>query len=353
LFLYHFAAQSTVNHLPGPEDRRDNRAAMWHTGSTQRVRPGLTVARRAMACEFSVVLPGCVRGGVDLACTALDEIERLENVLSVFRGGSEVSRLNRQAAASHVAASPDLLPLLRLSLTLSRATGGAFDAASGALVRAWGFLDGPRRVPPDPEREAALASRGSRSVALDPATGTVRFLHPNAEFNFGAIGKGYAIDRAAAVLRRLRHGVSALLHGGQSSLLAMGAPAGSPRGWPVDLGDPYGGSRPLGRFWLRERAMGTSSASKQYFVSGGRRYGHILDPRTGWPAARVISATVLAPTAAEADALSTAFFVMGAEAAGEFCNRHPHLGAVIVRKTRNAGPPETICFGAAGMEALR
>jgi thiamine biosynthesis lipoprotein len=313
-------------------------------------RTELSVARRAMACEFAVVLPGETRTGVAAACAALDEIERLEEVLSVFRGESEAALLNRGAANAPFEASPDLYRLIRLSVILSRATEGAFDAASGALVRAWGFLHGPKRVPSEAERRDALAASGSRHVFLDDALRTVYLRQTGVEFNFGAIGKGYALDRAARLLRET-HGIHrALLHGGRSSLCALGAPPATPRGWAVELGDPRGSGRAIGRVWLRDRAMGTSGTAHQYFVAGGRRYGHILDPRNGWPACQVLSATALAPTAAEADALSTAFFVVGVEATRDFCRRHRRLGAMLVLP--NKASLEVLTFGETGFEVM-
>ena len=294
----------------------------------------LTVARRAMACEFSIRFPRGVPHAVDAALAALDEIDRQESRLSVFLGDSLLSRLNRDAAAGETLADADLFNLLRLAVDLSRATGGAFDAATGKLLRAWGFQGGPRRVPPEPVLQAALAESGSRHVLLDPARRGVFFRRP-VEFNLGAIGKGYAIDRAVLLLGRDHAVPSVLVSGGQSSLRALGTPPGEPRGWKVEIGDPSGGSRPVARVHLRNRALGTSGAANQFFESGGRRWGHILDPRTGWPAAQLAGASALAPTAAEADALSTAFFVMGAEAAREFCRRHPGIGAVLVHAGNN------------------
>ena len=311
----------------------------------------LTVARRAMACEFTVRFPAGVRNGVDAGLAALDEIGRVEERLSVFLPESALSRLNREAAAGEAAADADLHEILRLAVGLSRETGGAFDAATGRLLRAWGFQGGPRRVPAEAERLAALADSGSAHVALDGGGRRVAFRRP-VEFNLGAIGKGYGIDRAVLVLGRDFGVRSALVGGGQSSLRALGAPPGEPRGWKVEIGDPEGGMRPVARVHLRDRALGTSGAANQFFESGGRRWGHILDPRTGWPAERLAGASALAPTAAEADALSTAFFVMGAEAAREFCRRHHGIGAVLVHAGNGAGPRVEVA-GAPEVEVLR
>jgi thiamine biosynthesis lipoprotein len=295
-----------------------------------------------MACEFSVLFPAGASRAVDAGLAALDEIDRLEARLSVFLPDSEISELNRRAAAKPVRVAEDLFDLLRLALALCRATGGAFDAATGALLRAWGFQGGMRRVPADKERLTALASSGSRWVELDQQSRTVRFSQPGVEFNLGAIGKGYAIDRATRIAASAG---PALVQGGQSSLRATGAPPAEPRGWKVDLGEPV-----IARVHLKDRALGTSGAGNQFFESGGRKWGHILDPRTGWPASRLASVSVLARTAAEADALSTAFFVAGPEFAREFCKRHTAVGAVLVHV--NGRKPRVEAVSAPEVEVL-
>lgn len=312
----------------------------------------LTVARRAMACEFSAILPGGTKSAMAAGLAALDEIDRLEARLSVFVGDSELSRVNRDAAERPVQVAADLYELLRLALALSHATGGAFDAAAAALLCAWGFQGGPRRVPGEAERQAALAASGSTQVALDDGRRTIRFRRAGMGFNLGAIGKGYAIDRAVGVMVREFGVRNVLVQGGQSSLRAEGAPPAEPRGWKVEIGDPAGGPRPIARVHLLNRALGTSGAANQFFESGGKRWGHILDPRSGWPAERLQSASVVARTAAEADALSTAFFVMGAEGARQFCRRHPGLGAVLVHPGNGRGPRVELAGLTSGVEVL-
>ena len=142
--------------------------------------------------------------------------------------------------------------------------------------------------------------------------------------NLGSIGKGYAIDRAVEVIRDHWWPTSALVHGGRSSLFALGSPPGRFGGrWEVALRNPFRPETPLGLLRLRNRGMGTSGTSFQRFEAGGRVFGHILDPRTGEPADGPASVTVLAPTAAEADALSTAFYLLGPEAAAALREEPP------------------------------
>jgi len=272
----------------------------------------LVVARRAMACEFSVTFPAETRGGVEAGCAALDEVERLEAVLSVFREDSEIAGLNRGVGA----VSAEVYELLRWSARLAAATGGAFDAATGALVQLWRA----GRLPAASEVAEALGRSGSRLVVF--RDGSIEFLRPGVQFNLGAIGKGFAIDSA---LRRIRPS-RALMQGGRSSLRAVGE-------WTVEIGEPA-----FARLRLRDRAMGTSAATYQP--------RHILDPRTGWPARGVLSATAVAPTATEADALSTAFYVMGPAATRRFCEANPRFGAVLLL-------PDRRVEGIGNVEAMR
>ena len=289
-----------------------------------------------MACEFSVTLPGHTRGGVDAACAALDEVERLEAKLSVFREESELARLNRELSDRFTAVDPEVYRLLRWAARLSAATGGAFDPAGGALVRLWRG----RQVPSDAAVTAALATSGAQHLEFDDQAAAIRASRPGIEFNLGAIGKGFAIGRG---LHRMAVRC-ALMQGGQSSIKGTGSPAGSRRGWAVDLADPLRPGRSFARVWLRDRALGTSAADHQFFTEGGRRYGHILDPRTGRPARQVVSATAIAASATEADALSTAFFVMGVERTREFCEAHPEYGALLIQ------PPRVFRFGSMDAE---
>lgn len=294
-----------------------------------------------MACDFSILLPPDTRRAVDAGCAALDEVDRLEQLLSVYRDDSELTILNRAQAALRQT-TPELTALLRLACGLASATDGAFDAATAELVRIWGFFRGPRRVPSPSEIHAALALCGSRHLYF-PVPGTVGY-RCNVQFNLGAIGKGYAIDRAIHTMWNGFGIRRALLQAGQSSMFALGPD------WQVDLGDPYDPTRTVARIRLRNQALGTSGAANQYLEVDGRRYGHILDPRTGHPSHKLAGATAIARRAAEADALSTAFFVQGTEWVRAFCERHRDIGAVLVPLQSDQTARGPIVLGAVDVE---
>ena len=169
---------------------------------------------------------------------------------------------------------------------------------------------------------------GMQHVVLDPAARSVRFLRPGMGLNLGAIGKGYALDRVSAQLQRA--GVStALLTAGASSVKAVGGGPDS-RGFKVGLRDPAAHKRRMGTLMLDGLALGVSGAGEQFFEEDGKRYGHIIDPRTGWPVEGQALVAVVAPSAALADALATAFFVGGRDVAEAYVRENSDVSAALI-----------------------
>jgi FAD:protein FMN transferase len=295
------------------------------------------VQRRAMACSFEITLDQADARWVPAAQAALNEVAAIEAQLTVFRDTSAIVDLNRRAADTDVTCDDDLFALLNRCDELSRATGGAFDITSTPLSRCWGFLRRDGRVPSDAEIDAARRVVGHHHVRFDPKQSSIRFGERGVELNLGAVGKGYALDRVADPLRR-RQVTRALLSAGRSSLLAIG---GEGRGWPIDIVSSRR-PRPIARVWLRDAALGTSGAGEQYVIADGRRFGHVLDPRSGRPAEGWLSASVIGPSAAVADALSTAFLVGGPQLASDYCERHPGVMALV---TPDDGSATTFVIG--------
>jgi len=294
-----------------------------------RRRPGadhwIRIHRVVMACRFEVMLSQEDAADMSAARAALDEAHDLESMLTVFSETSDVADLNRRASRETVAVAPLLFALLARSVEIHSETEGTFDVTSTPLSRCWGFLTREGCVPDERDLETARQRAGMRHVTLDAATRGVRFDRDGVEVNFGAIGKGYALDCMASVLRR-QATRRALLSAGRSSVLAIG---GRGRGWPVDV-RPVLASRAAARLWIRDGAVGTSGAGEQFIEVDGRRYGHVIDPRTGRPAAGVLGASVVTSTAADADALSTAFLIGGPDLARRYCDAHPGTLAIFV-----------------------
>jgi FAD:protein FMN transferase len=307
----------------------------------------LRLSREAMACTFEVFInAGQYQHGTEAALAALDLVDQLEDQLSVYREHSEISRINRRAASGSVSVEPRLFALLLRAVELHRDTGGAFDVTSGRLSSVWGFTRRRGTIPAGDDLETARASVGSEYLELDAAQRCLRFQRPGLEINLGSIGKGYALDRCDE--RLAAEDVNDfLLHGGSSSVLARGTSGmlSAEPGWLVGVRNPMHPRRRVGTLRLTNRALATSGSGTQFFMHEGRRYGHILDPRTGWPAEGVLSVSVLAPTATDADALATAFYVMGPRQAHDYCQKHPDVAAVMLCQAAREGGFETHLFG--------
>ncbi|MDQ3650886.1 MAG: FAD:protein FMN transferase [Acidobacteriota bacterium] len=300
----------------------------------------LHVSRPAMACRFEVTLPLRERAGVAAAQAALDEVDSLEQQLTIFRESSEVSFINRNAASVAVEVEASLFELLLVCQQLHRETEGAFDITSNPLSRCWGFLKREGRVPFESEIEEAISCSGSDKLVLNRESQTIRFERRDVEINFGSIGKGYALDRVAAhVRRRVR---SALLSAGYSSMHAVGSgDAAGHKGWMVGVRHPRHKEKRMAVLRLRDCAMSTSGSEEQCFEHQGRLYGHIIDPRTGYPSEGVSCVTVIARAAAVSDALATAFYVGGPELAERYCASHPGVMAVMLE----SGAMSPVVFG--------
>ena len=339
------AASSLVpdGESPSPSTRRQSAGGESETYLIQ-------IERTAMACDFQILLnAGQHAGASETALDAMDLIERLEDQLSWFRETSELSRINHTAAKSPVIVERHLFHLLTEAIAISEQTQGAFDVTASPLWKLWGFHRREGQVPTDADIQQALALTGTHQVILNSEAQTIAFARDGVEINLGAIGKGYALDRCAEHL--VLNGVEDfLIHGGQSSMLARGSRADKScgkAGWTIALRHPLKPDQRLAKIHLRDRALGTSGSGNQYFHVGGRRYGHVLDARNGHPADTLLSATVLAQTASQADALATAFFVMGVDASVEFCQSRPELGALLVAGGKQAGSMEVVTVGIA------
>lgn len=308
--------------------------------------PVLTLTRRAMACEFEVRLNvSQEENDTEHALAALDLIETIEDQLTVYRDTSEVIEINLNAANGPVTVEPQLFHLLTLAEQLYRDSSGAFDITSGPLSQAWGFSKREGRLPSEPEIETALAQVGWQHVLLDKATQTIAFDQPGIEINLNSLGKGYALDQAADLLQ-LNLVEDFLLHGGRSTLLAKGMRSGSDS-WGVGIRHPLRPQQRLAEIQLFDQAFSTSGSATQCFIHQGKRYGHLIDPRTGWPAGGLHSVSVVAPTGADADALSTAFYVMGREASQAYLANHPEVGALFVEPASRSGQVEVIAVNLA------
>jgi thiamine biosynthesis lipoprotein len=318
----------------------------------------VALAVHAMATRFELVLHGEDAARLRAAGEeALREIERLERELSLFRPESEISALNSKAAREPVQVSAELFGLLEHAKRLHAETGGAFDITIAPLVRCWGFMGGGGRVPSAKEVEEARQRVGMNLVELNAEGRTVRFEREGVMLDLGAIGKGYAVERAVEVLREA--GVtSGLVHGGTSTVYGIGTPPNSD-GWRLDIEKPGRGtsaglqvfidtqeSKPkafargegdyrLAIVSLRDEALSVSAVWGRSFRENGEEFGHVLDPQTGKPVAQALMAVVALPSATETDAFSTALLISGREGLEAISGLRPGMRTLLV--SRGAG----------------
>ncbi len=227
--------------------------------------------------------------------------------MSLHRSDSELSRVNAHAAARPIAVSPELFNVLHHAQRIAHETDGAFSITLAPVVHLWGFTWHNHRLPSPPDLAEVRNRTRFRDLELDPDLRTVRFRHPGMALDLGGIGKGVAVDMAIARLRQL--GVSNAMVRAGGDLRVIGSPPGQPF-WTVQLEDPAKQGRRV-TLPLRDAALSTAGNYENFFEVEGRRYSHILDPRTGWPVQGVTACTVIAPTCTESDAWSTACFVLG------------------------------------------
>lgn len=323
------------------------------------------LACEAMATRFEFMLHGPNPVALRAAGEeAIEEIHRVESQLSLYRPDSAISAVNRDASRHPVRVPPEVFRLLAHALLLSQATAGAFDVTVGPLLRVWGLMRGSGQVPSEAEIEAARACVGYQLVTLDEAGFTVRFARPGVLVDLGSIGKGYALDRAAGLLREagIEH---ALVHGGTSTAIAWGRPhpgsaeseapalaageaggAGEADGvWRIALQRPATASSeggesepPLAVVELRDESLSVSAVWGKGFESEGRYYGHVMDPRAGRPVQGALLAAMVLPSATESDALSTALLVRGAEMLARLReSKAPARCLVVERNASDAG----------------
>jgi thiamine biosynthesis lipoprotein len=259
--------------------------------------------------EITVVARDKAAGEAAIA-EGFAEVERLEQVFSSYRADSELSSINARSGRGPVAASGDMVDLVGRAVAIARETGGAFNPLMGPAIKLWGIPEHPR-VPSDAELERLRPLVEVGGVTVAPRDGTLTLARPGMALGLGGIAKGYTADRVAALLKA--RGIGAGIVAVAGDLRVFGTrPDGRP--WRVGVRHPRRADRPMAALLLTDAAVSTSGDYERFFEVDGKRYHHILDPRTLKPAAETVAVTVLARDGTTADGLATALFVMGPEA---------------------------------------
>jgi thiamine biosynthesis lipoprotein len=266
-------------------------------------------------------------GASDLAYRGLLVFHHVDSLMSNWTDNSEVARINREAGDHATLVHPEVAEVLGVARRVGEESAGAFDITVEPLVRLWGFLGGTPRVPSQSDIDRVLEQTGHDKLLFDEAARTIRFTRRDVRIDLGGIAKGYAVDRVAVVLRRA--GARRALIDLSGNMIAMGDAPDHP-GWRVGIRDPSGTLPYLATLTLHDQAIATSGDYEQFVDANGKRYGHILDPRTGWSARGLSSVTVVSERATFADAWATALFVLGPEAARRLARERADLSVVLI-----------------------
>lgn len=283
---------------------------------------------KLMGSRFDItVVAGSKNQGDEYIDLAVHEISRIEKLISEWDSLSETSEVIRNAGIKAVKVDKELYDLIGRCIKISELTDGAFDISYASMDRIWKYDGSMKRLPTEEEVMQSVEKVGYKNIVLDPQNGTVFLTKPGMRIGFGAIGKGYAADMAEQLL--ISKGVVAGIMNASGDLSTWGTqPDGSP--WMVGITNPLNKDKVFSWFPLDNNAVVTSGNYEKYVEFNGKRYTHIIDPRTGWPVSGLTSATIFAPKAELADALATSVFVMGLETGIDFVNQLPGIECVIV-----------------------
>jgi thiamine biosynthesis lipoprotein len=295
--------------------------------------PGMKhFSREAMATTFEIfIVEEDEKYANQAANTAFSELERLELELSRFEESSDITRINHLPTQQVLRLSLETFECLKISYDMYHQTNKAFDVTIGPLFNCWHDKDGSARTPSQQEIEKASQNVGMNLLELDESLHAIWLSASPIQIDLGGVGKGYAVDKMAEMLREWEINI-ALISGGTSSVLALDAPPDT-KGWPLSLSNPNNRKQKLGKIFLQNRAIASS---------GVKKGSHIIDPRTGRPVEGKIASWSSAPSAAVADALSTSFMIMDLNEIEKFCSEHPDYAGILILDDKENNEQQTI-----------
>ncbi|WP_443944072.1 FAD:protein FMN transferase [Pedobacter sp. AW1-32] len=258
--------------------------------------------------------------------TVIHEISRIEALISDWKADSQVSEVNRQAGEHPVKVDKEVFDLAKRALKLSELTGGAFDISFAAMDRIWKF-DGSMVEMPAPEAVAKSVEKvGYKNIILDSINSTIFLRKKGMKIGFGALGEGYAADRSKAMM--LARGIKAGIVNGSGDMNTWGK---HPKGnhWTIGITDPFHKDSLYAVVPLQKSAVTTSGSYEKFVIFNGKRYSHIINPVTGYPATGLCSVTIFGPSAEQANGFSTSIMILGKEKGLELINRFPEFSCLM------------------------
>ena len=270
---------------------------------------------------------------------AVGEIQRIEKLISSWDPSSQTSEINRNAGLKPVKVDKELFSLIERSIKISKITDGAFDISYASMDKIWKFDGSMTSMPSEEEIKASVSKVGFQNIILDKENSTVFLKNPGMKIGFGAVGKGYAADRAKELL--IQEGVPAGIINASGDMNTWGKqPDG--REWMVAITNPMNKNKTFALLPLKQGAVVTSGDYEKFVNFNDTRYAHIINPKTGYPATGIISVSVFAPKAELADALATSVFVLGKEIGLNRINQLPKVECIIVDENGNITASENI-----------
>jgi len=285
---------------------------------------------KLMGSRFDItVVALSAKQGENYINLAVNEIKRIEKIISSWDKNSQTSIINKNAGIKPVKVDLELLNLIERSLAISKLTEGAFDISYASMDKIWKFDGSMKEMPSEKKIKASVAKVGYENIVIDKKNQTVFLKLKGMKIGFGGIGKGYAADKAKALL--ISKGVKAGIINASGDMNTWGKQPNG-KNWEVAITNPLNKNVSFGIFPISNKAVVTSGDYEKYVIFNNIRYTHIINPKTGYPASGIVSATVFAPKAELADALATSIFVMGSNVGIDLINQLPNIECIIVNE---------------------
>ena len=288
---------------------------------------------KLMGSRFSITVVASnekeANTNIDLA---VNEITRIEKLISSWDPSSQTSNINRNAGKQPVKVSKELFNLIERSIAISKLTDGAFDISYASMDRIWKYDGSMTEMPSKAEIEKSVSKIGYKNIILNKNDQTVFLKEEGMKIGFGGIGKGYAADKAKVLL--MSKGVKGGIINASGDLNAWGKQFDG-KDWMVAITNPLNKEKAFTWMPVNNSAVVTSGNYEKFVKLDGTRYSHIIDPRTGYPSTDIISVTIFTQSAELADGLSTSIFVMGVETGLHFINQMKNVECIIVDEENN------------------
>lgn len=301
----------------------------FHTPSLV-ANPDILLKKRAnlMGSVFEISLVGTDSASLEYQIQlVIDEIERIENLISEWRPNTQISEVNRNAGIRPVKVDREVFELTRRAISYSILSDGAFDISVAALDKIWRFDGNMDALPSDAAVQNSVTKVGFEKIELDSIASTIFLKQSGMKIGFGSIGKAYAADRGRHILQEM--GVKGGLINASGDIALWGKPP-EKKSWSIGISDPEKPYKITRKLRMKEGAVATSGNYKKYVMFNGVRYSHIINPRTGYPATELASVTVIGPMAEFANALSTSVMVLGVKKGLKLMERYPQYRFVMI-----------------------